>query len=59
MYMYSAVNIHVLRLSVENADRELEALRMARSHQERALQQLKAQISTRKEEAVEGDQQVR
>ena len=60
LHVYSdclAIYVHV-HVHIYYTDRELETLRMARSHQERALQQLKAQLSSRKEPTVQEDKQV-
>ncbi|CAI7993241.1 hypothetical protein GBAR_LOCUS1227, partial [Geodia barretti] len=45
--------ITLLRDTLTSKDRELEALRLARSHQEQALQQTRAQLRSR--ETAEGD----
>ena len=50
MYMYK-VHINVLY-----SDRELEALRMARAHQESALQEMRTQLTAREDGEGEGEE---
>ena len=49
MYMYK---VHINALY---SDRELEALRMARAHQESALQEMRTRLTAREEEEEEED----
>ena len=47
------VNVH--HINVLYSDRELEALRMARAHQESALQEMRTQLTAREEGEGEGE----
>ena len=58
LHVYSDCLVIRVHVHIYYTDRELETLRMARSHQERALQQLKAQLSSRKEPTMQEDKQV-